>query len=159
MGIKILHLTGITTVPNAKGQNKIDRANGKKTDSDDEVMPKSWYKNMGITPPKNTGDEIELDDFGQVLLDPEDVDEVGIDVSIPLHLYAGAEATTDDTSIVYTSYGFQFSVFESIEEVNDYVYYLHAPWYIKRWTSLKINFENVINYFSRKKKLKTEEIN
>ena len=118
MSIKILHLTGITSQPNERGQAKIDKANGKKTgDIDEDEKPKSWYENLGVKPPPDAkDDEVEIDDFGQVLLDPEDVDEVGIPISLPLKHFAGVEGCTDGTSIVYTSFGYQFSVFEDTEE-------------------------------------------
>ncbi len=155
--MKTLHLTGITQVPNAKGQSKIDRANGKKTDNENEGMPKSWYLENNLRPPDGIDDdEIERDDYGAVLLDPEDVEEVGIPISLPLKNYAGAEGCTDGTSIVYTSFGYQFSVFEDVDEIDDYVTYLTSSWYIIKWAEIKIWW---INFKNRGKKNKTEEIN
>ena len=156
MGMKTLYLTGITTQPNASGQSKIDRANGKKTDNESEGMPKSWYIENGLRPPADAeDDEIERDDYGSILLDPEDVDEVGIPISLPLKNYAGAEGCTDGTSIVYSSFGYQFSVFEDIEEINDYVNYLSSSWIERKLAGLRVDWYHFKNRFSHK----TEEIN
>lgn len=157
--MKILYLTGITTQPNSKGQSKIDRANGKKSEKENDTMPKSWFIENGLRPPPDAeDDEIERDDYGSVLLDPEDVDEVGIPISLPLKYYAGAEGCTDGTSIVYSTFAYQFSVFEDIEEINDYVNYLSSPWHVRKWAEIKIDWLN----FKRKiglTKIKNNNIN
>lgn len=156
--MKVLHLTGITTAPNAKGTEKIAKANGKKTGEDAGTLSREWFIENNLKPPMDSEDEVERDEWGQIILDPEDVDEVGIAVSIPLKYYAGAEASTDGTSIIYTSYSYQFSVFESIEEIDDYVEYLTSPWHIRAWASIKVDWYHFKRRLRGIKKVSLEEI-
>lgn len=104
---------------------------------------------MGLNPPKDLEDDPEIDENGNILLQDSDIDTVFVDVSIPLHLFGGSEDLTDGTTLCYTTYGYQFTVEESTEEITSYVEYLSMSWWEHFRLDTKILFENI---FSRKNK-------
>lgn len=141
--MKQLHLTGITTKPNSQGQEKLDKAkNSKKNTDEPQGFSKEWYTSQNLRPPPDAeDDEIEYDEFGNIYLEDEDVEDVGVAISIPLDMYAGAEGLVDGGTNVYTKNGLVFNVAEEIYEIDDYVYYLTASWWTKKKASIKVWWE------------------
>lgn len=145
--MKILYLTGISTVPSEAGEEKIARANGQTKEQGG--MSKSWYLENNLRPPDDVEDEIETDELGRVILKESDLEEVNVDIAIPLHLFAGCEDLVDGTTLVYTTYGYQFTVEETVDEITSYVNYLSMSW----WDNFKVNTRIFFNnLFSHKNK-------
>lgn len=135
----MLYLTGVTTIPNEAGEEKIARANGKKTD-DNQGYSKEFFREMGIRPPKELEDDPEYDEDGRVILTESDLEDVNVEVAIPLHLFGGAEDLVNGTTLVYTSYGYSFCVEETTDEITSYIHYLSQSWWEKTKASIKMYF-------------------
>jgi len=145
MSVKILYLNGISNIPNASGEEKLAKANGKKTDN--EGLPPSWYRDQGLRPPVSAEeDEPEYDEEGRVILDESDIEEVNVDVAIPLKMFGGCEDLTSGATLVYTTFGYVYTVEETTEEITSYVEYLSMTW----WEHKKADF----NMFLRRIKIK-----
>lgn len=142
--MKILYLTGISTVPNESGEEKIAKANGKKPE-DNQGYSKEFFKEMGIKPPKDLEDEPEYDEEGRVILRESDLEDVNVEIAIPLHLFGGSEDLVDGTTLVYTTYNYVFTVEETTDEITSYIHYLSQTWWQKTKASIKMYFRKKLN--------------
>lgn len=145
--MKILYLNSLGSILNESGEQKVEKANAKKPKKDSNgEMPLSFYREHSLRPPKDLEDEdeeFEWNEDGMLILEPEDTTEVNLDVSIPLHLFGGCEDLTNDTTVVYTTYGQDFIVTESSDEITSYVEYLSMSWFDKWKSGVFIFFRRI----------------
>lgn len=139
---KILYLNGITSVPNASGEKKIEKAKSSGRKNDINGYSKEFWDDLGIVPIDSECEEVERDEFGNIVLEESDIEQVYVDVAIPMHLFGGCEDTTDGVTICYTTWGYQFTVAESTEEITSYIEYLNSSWFEKKKAAFIIFWRN-----------------
>ena len=145
--MKLIYLTAITTAPTEEAEKKIEEA-GKNQKIRDGVTPsKSWFKEQGLPIPKDAPDDIEKDEFGNVILDDEDLEEVLIPVSIPLNNLDSWASTIDGDTVVYTKSGVYYHVEEKVWEIDAYVELHSMSWIKKNYMFLKAF---LANFFKKK---------
>lgn len=142
--MKLLYLTGIVKAPNDSGEEKLSKAKSKRKDGIDG-MPRSWYIENSLKPPPEADDEVEFDEDGNVILEENDLDDVGVDVNIPVKVYGGVEDDLDFGSTVYTTYGVAFRVLETATEIESYIEYSNYSWLRKKYLKIKYYFAHKQN--------------
>lgn len=140
--MKLIYLTAITTAPTEEAEKKIEEAGKKQKIRDDETLSKEWYRQQGLKPPPDAPDE---DEFGNVILEDEDLEEVLIPVSIPLDNLDSWAATIDGDTIVYTKGGIFYHVEESVWEIDAYIELNTMSWFRRNYLFFKSFLANLFN--------------
>ena len=136
---KLLYLTGIAEQPNTIGQEKLKKAT-------DKSLPQINYESLGIIAPKG---EVELDEYGDVILGDDDFEYVETECIINLNNYLGCVDDLEFGSRIYTTSGIAFRVLETCEEVATYIEYVQMSW-------LERNFYAYKSFF-RRNNIKTQQ--
>ena len=135
--MKIIYLTAITTAPTEEAQKKIEEANKGKEIKNGVTPPKSWFKEQNLPIPADAPDDFEKDEFGNVLLDDEDLEEVVVAISIPIQNLDSWGATIDGDTIVYTKNGVYYLVEEKVWEIDAYVELHTMGWFRRNYLFFK----------------------
>ena len=142
--MKQLYLTGIAEVPNEAGFEKLEN-------HFKPIGNKPNWESMGLTPPKG---EAALNEEGKVFLEDDEVEEVFLDVVIPLKYFGGAVDCVDYGCMVYTTYGTFARVVETAEEVSNYAQMLSLNWLHRNYIYYKAK---ITNYFNKQQKQESNE--
>ena len=142
--MKLIYLTAITTAPNESGEEKIEKAS--KVNKEE---PQIDYRSLGIRPPKG---DVEKDEYGNIILDEEDIEEVLVPLTIPIKNIASYVSTIEGGTLIYTKDGIAFNVEEEVWEINAYIQLLYMSWLSKQWFNLKIWFQDFLAKIKGKKK-------
>lgn len=126
--MKLIYLTALVTAPNEAGEEKIER-----TRQLEKEVDRVDYHSMGIRPPKG---EVDVDEYGNVLLDEEDFEEIGVPVTIPLKNISSYVATLEGGTLVYTTNGIAYNVEEEVWMIDSYIDMVTMNWFEK----LKLSF-------------------
>lgn len=132
--MKLIYLTALVTTPNKMGEEKIEKAS--KVNREESQID---YHSLGIRPPKG---EVEKDEYGNIILDEEDFEEVGVPVTIPLKNISSYVATLEGDTIVYTNNGVSYNVAEEVWEINAYIQLLTMSWASRNWEDFKYWISN-----------------
>lgn len=143
--MKLLYLTSVLTLPNAKGELKIKEAT-----EDDEVHID--FESMGIRAPKG---KPVVDEDGNIRLLEDEIDYIGVSAILNLSEFSSAVANEKLGSVVYMKDGSELWIYETVEEVSDYIEFLSLNRFERWWISFKIS---VSNFFRRKHKVDLAEI-
>lgn len=132
--MKILNLTAIHTVPNEDGQALINRATQTDNkDKDPNSLPKSWYRDQGLRPPDDAeDDEPEIDEDGMIQLKEEHLEDIALDLSIPLNNIDSYVEYANGGTLIYTKNGTQYHVVEETFEIDSYIEWITMSWFEKR---------------------------
>jgi len=147
--MKKLYLNVVTQVVNEEGEELLERASGKKS-KDVGGLTREWFEEQGLKVPKDLDDDIERDEDGAVFLDEKHLNYESLSVTIPLKNIDSWVEDSEIGSIVYMKSGLFYHVYETTEEIDDYVDYICLTKLKELWINIKIWFENI---FSRKKKI------
>ena len=137
--MKLLYLTSVLTLPNAKGELKIKEA----TDEDGVHID---FEALGIKAPKG---KPAIDSEGNIHLMEDEIEYAGVEAILNLDEFSTAVDNEKLGSIVYTKDGSELWVFEEVEELSEYIEFLSLNSFEKAWIGLKIAFSN---FFRRKNK-------
>ena len=146
--MKMIYLNALVSVPNAIGEEKIQKATNK-----DE--PKINYHSLGLTPPK---DEVERDEDGNIILEEEDMDLIPVPVTIPLNNLGSWVGMLDGGSRVYTKSNIAYDVIEECWEIDSVVEYTTMSWIEKKYLSFQSFFRQIKNKITGKKVVTYESI-
>jgi hypothetical protein len=144
--MKLVFLTAIITTPNEAGEEKIEKA--KKVRNEE---PRINYESLGIKPPKG---EIELNEDGEVILEDEDFEEVGVPVSIPLDSISSYVALLKGGSLVYIKNNVSYTVEEEVWMIDSYIEAVSMSWIEKQWYSFLAFWHGITN----RKQVRLEDI-
>jgi hypothetical protein len=144
--MKLIFLTAIITTPNEAGEEKIEKATKVRNEE-----PRINYESLGIKPPKG---EIELNEDGEVILEDEDFEEVGVPVSIPLDSISSYVALLEGGSLVYTKNNVSYTVEEDVWMIDSYIELLTMSWIEIQWYSFLVFWRKITN----KKQVRLEDI-
>jgi len=152
--MQILNLTAISTVPNEEGEALIDKAmKPTKKDKDPNKLSKEWFREQGLVPPDDAeDDEPSLDEDGMIHLKEEHLQEIALDLSIPLKNIDSYVESSDHGTLIYTKSGIQYHVVEETFEIDSYIEYITMGWF-KRNKILFFNFFRRIKYKLQGKKV------
>ena len=142
--MKLIHLTGITLIPNEKGEEKIKNATDGSALRDGETPTKNWFIEVGLPPPKDAPDD-EIDENGEIDLEPEETQEIYLPITIPLDNIGSYIGLEDGTTKVFTKSNMTFEVAETTEDIDMYIEYMQMNWFRKNWLYLQ-------SFFRRKNK-------
>ena len=158
--MKIIYLNAIVQLPTAEAEERIQNATkGNKQVKDGHTPSRQWFLEQNLTPPKDAvDDEIEYDDYGNVLLDESDFEEVPVPVSIPLDNLGSWVANVNGGSTIYTKSNLSYDVVEEIWEVGTMVEYLSMSWIEKQFLLFKSFFAELKWKLSKENK-QLENIN
>ena len=148
-----LHLNVVTQVVNEKGEEFIERATNRKP-KNIGGLTREWFEEQNLTPPEELNDDIEVYEDGSVILDDEHINYEALMATIPLENIDSWIESAEIGSMIYMKSGMFYHVYETVEELDDYVNYLSLSSFEKWWIGFKIAFSN---FFRRKQKI-TEEI-
>jgi hypothetical protein len=138
--MKVIYLNAVITVPTEEAEERIKEAT-----KEDRGSPKIDYHSLGIRPPK---DEVERDEYGNIILDEHEVEEVAIPISIPIKNLDSWEAHIEGGSVVSTKSGRVYEVIEEFHEIDSYIEYTTMSWWRKQLLVFK-------SFFARKQKIQT----
>lgn len=139
--MKKLHLSVITTVINEEGEKKLK---GHKEKRSDAGLTAEDYDRLGIKPPK--GFELE-EDSDVVELEDTDIDYDSVSGTLPLKNIDCYIEDVEIGTIVYMKSGLHIHVFETCEDIDDYIEYLEASPLKLWWITQKIRIQQLINKF------------
>nr|DAI89584.1 MAG TPA: hypothetical protein [Caudoviricetes sp.] len=148
--MKKLYLNVVTQVVNEEGEELLERASGKKP-KDVGGLTREWFTEQGLKPPSDLEDDIERDEDGAVFLDEKHLNYEALAVTIPLKNIDSWIEDSDIGSIIYMKSGLFYHVYETTEEIDDYVNYVCLTRLQELRINIKIWFENI---FSQKKENK-----
>ncbi len=162
--MKLLHLSVVTQVINEEGEELLERASGKK---EKEVggLTKVWFEEQGLKVPEELQeDDIERDEDGAVYLDEKHLNYEAMSVTVPLKNICSYVEGQELGTMIYMKSGLFYHVYETVEEVDDYIEYLTTSDLKAFYISVKLFFRRIkwkVNlYFARKKEsevnIKTE---
>jgi hypothetical protein len=157
--MKLLHLNVVTQVVNEKGEELLEKASNKKPKEVDGLT-KEWFTEQGLKPPKELDDDdIERDEDGAIFLEDEHLNYEAISVTIPLKNIDSWVEDSDIGSVVYMKAGMFYNVYETVEEIDDYVLFLNLGKLQSLWIDVKIFFRKIKLKFKKspKKEIKTEK--
>lgn len=142
--MKLLHLSVVTQVVNEKGEELLEKASSKKPK---EVggLNREWFEEQGLKPPKEfEDDEIERDEDGAVILD-EDVhlNYESTQATLPLKNIDSWVESSEIGTIVYMKSGVFYNVYETVDEIDDYVNFLNLGKLESVWIDIKIFFRRI----------------
>lgn len=138
--MKLLYLTSVLTLPNEKGEQKIKEA----TEVDSAYID---YESLGIRAPKG---KPSIDENGHIHLMEDEVEYAGISAILNLDEFSTAVDNEKLGSIVYTKDGSELWVFETTEDLSDYIEYISLSSFEKAWMGFKIS---VLSLFRHKNKI------
>lgn len=118
--MKKLYLNVVTQVVNEEGEELLERASGKKK-KDVGGLTREWFEEQNLRVPDDLDDDIERDEDGAVFLDEKHLNYEALSVTLPLKNIDSWVEDSDIGSIVYMKSGLFYHVYETTEEIDDYV--------------------------------------
>ena len=147
--MKVIYLNALLTVPTEEAEERIQKNKGSTTIKDGHTPSRQWFIEQGLTPPKDAkNEEIERDEYGNIILDDHEIEEVPVPLSIPLNNLGSWVADIDGGSVVYTKSNIAYNVIEDVYEIDTYIEYITMSWWRRQLLAFK-------SFFARKQKVKT----
>jgi len=140
--MKIINLTAITTVPNEAGEKEIQEA----LSVDEQEID---YDALGLKPPKGN----KIDEDGNIRLKEEHLQDIALDLSIPLENIDSYVEATDGGTLIYTKSNIQYHVAEETFEIDAYIKYIEMNWFEKGIAVFKSFLRQIKWYFSKERKI------
>lgn len=157
--MKILYLNAVSSVPSEAGEAKIERALEKhkennqgsvyrdefgRSEEDYEYLnvplPEDFYKNL-----EEEEDEAKIDENGNILLMPDEMEWVMNDYIMRLDFFVDAEDDEEFGCIVTLTNGEKVHVEETAEQIFMYINMLNMSWWEKLKASLSNFFSKIKN--------------
>jgi hypothetical protein len=114
--MKKIFLTVVHQVVNEKGEALIEKAMN--TDNREQGLPRSWYTEQNLRPPKDLEEGVELDEDGAVILDEEHLEYDSLKCTVIAKNIDSYTEAAEIGSVVYTRTGLSYHVYETIEEID-----------------------------------------
>lgn len=139
---KCIFLTGVSTIANEKGLKKIeDLKNG----DSEEGLPKSWYTDQGLKPPKDAREE-GIDDEGFVELSDDEVEHVHTDIILERSDFSSAEdGVNEELTTVITKSAVIYKVLEDTNYIFEQLYILDSNFFERMWDEIKWRVKRLFN--------------
>lgn len=139
---KCIFLTGVSTIANEKGLKKIeDLKNG----DSEEGLPKSWYTDQGLKPPKDAIEE-GIDDEGFVELSDDEVEHVHTDIILERSDFSSAEdGVNEELTTVITKSAVIYKVLEDTNYIFEQLYILDQNIFEKWYDEIKWRVKRLFN--------------
>lgn len=136
---KMIYLDAYITIPTKEAEEKIENATKK-----DE--PKLNYDALGMRPPKG---ELEIDEYGNVILEDEDLEEITVSVSMPIDSISSYVQLVEGGTKIYTKHNIAYEVVQECWEIDAFLEMMNMSW-LER---LKLSF---LSFFRRKQNTQIE---
>jgi hypothetical protein len=139
---KCIFLTGVSTIANEKGLKKIeDLKNG----DSEEGLPKSWYTDQGLKPPKGAREE-GIDEDGFVELEEDEVEHVHTDIILERSDFSSAEdGVNEELTTVITKSAVIYKVLEDTNYIFEQLYILDQNIFEKWYDEIKWRVKRLFN--------------
>ena len=139
---KCIFLTGVSTISNEKGLKKIeDLKNGES----EEGLPKSWYTDQGLKPPKDAREE-GIDDEGFVELSDDEVEHVHTDIILERSDFSSAEdGVNEELTTVITKSAVIYKVLEDTNYIFEQLYMIDQNIFEKWYDEIKWRVKRLFN--------------
>lgn len=131
---KCIFLTGVSTVANEKGLKKIEEL---KNGDSEEGLPRSWYTDQGLRPPKDAIEE-GIDEDGFVELAEDEVEYVHTDIILERSDFSSAEdGVNEELTTVITKSAVIYKVLEDTNDIFEQLYILDSNIFERIWDDIK----------------------
>lgn len=131
---KCIFLTGVSTVANEKGLKKIEEL---KNGDSEEGLPRSWYTDQNLKPPKDAREE-GIDEDGFVELAEDEVEYVHTDIILERSDFSSAEdGVNEELTTVITKSAVIYKVLEDTNSIFEQLYILDSNIFERMWDDIK----------------------
>lgn len=131
---KCIFLTGVSTVANEKGLKKIEEL---KNGDNEEGLPRRWYTDQNLKPPKDAREE-GIDEDGFVELAEDEVEYVHTDIILERSDFSSAEdGVNEELTTVITKSAVIYKVLEDTNDIFEQIYILDSNIFERIWDDIK----------------------